>query len=189
MAGVDVSSNPLTLDQSLVFVLRDLEARGSLAEQGNDSLAGVTADHGDLHGGGVLRARVLLSEGFRTNDVERCDAKEALGVEDAGGLENLGGDGDGGVDGVGDDTDEGVGAEFSDALGQVAHNAGIDLEKIITGHAGLAYSSSHPLGNLRKVREKRGLLTGNASGNHNNVGAGKGVLEAVILGQESGDFL
>lgn len=149
----------------------------------------MTADHGDLDGGGVLGARVFLGEGLRANDVERRDAKEALGVEDAGGLENLGGNGDGGVDGVGDDTNEGVGAEFGDALGQVAHNAGIDLEKIVTGHAGLAYSSSHPLDELGEVRGKRGLLTGNASGNHNNVSAGKGVLEAIILGQESGDFL
>lgn len=35
----------------------------------------------------------------------------------------------------------------------------------------------------------RGKLTGNASGDDNNVGAGQGVLQAVILGQVAREFL
>ena len=35
----------------------------------------------------------------------------------------------------------------------------------------------------------RGKLTGNASGDDNNVGAGQGVLQAVVLGQVTREFL
>jgi hypothetical protein len=35
----------------------------------------------------------------------------------------------------------------------------------------------------------RGVLTGNASGDDDNVGAGERLLEAVILGEVAGDFL
>ena len=38
-------------------------------------------------------------------------------------------------------------------------------------------------------QSKKGKLTGNASGDDNNVGAGQGVLQAIILGQVAREFL
>jgi hypothetical protein len=128
----------------------------------------VATDDGDLGLGGVLLAGELLGEGLGADNVEGGDTEETAGVEDAGGLEDLSGDGDGGVDGVGDDADEGLGAELGNALDQVADDAGVDLEQVVTGHAGLA---------------------GNAGGDNDDVSAGQGILQAVVFGQETGEFL
>lgn len=126
-----------TVDKSIIAVSGDLEVGGDLAEQGNDGLAGVTTDDGDGSLGGIGQTGELLGEGLGTNDIQSGDTEEALGVEDTGGLEDLGGNGDGRVDGVGDDQDEGLGGELGDTLDQVTDNAGIDLEEVVTGHAGL----------------------------------------------------
>ena len=52
--------------------------------------------------------------------------------------ENLHGDGDGGVDGVGDHVDHRLGAIRGDGLGEARDDAGVDLEEVVAGHAGLA---------------------------------------------------
>lgn len=70
-------------------------------------------------------------------------------------------------DGVGDDQNEGLGGELGNALDEIPDNAGVDLEQVITGHA---------------------RLPGNTSRDDNNIGASKSVLQAVILGQVTGDF-
>lgn len=99
----------------------------------------MTTDNGNGSLGGVGQTGELLSEGLGANDVQSGDTEQALGVEDASGLEDLGGNGDGRVDGVGDDQSEGLGAELGNTLDQVTDNAGIDLEEVVTGHAGLTW--------------------------------------------------
>lgn len=131
-----------TVDQSIVTVSGDLEARSDLAEQRNNSLARVTTDNGDGGLGGVLKTGELLGEGLGTDNVQGGNTEQTLGVEDTGGLEDLGGDGDGRVDGVGDDQGESLGAEFGDTLDQIADNAGVDLEEVVTGHTGLAWAGN-----------------------------------------------
>lgn len=100
----------------------------------------MTTDDGDGGLGGVLQTGELLGESLGTNDVKGGDTEQTLGVENTGVLEDLGGNGDGGVDGVGDDQDESLGAILGDTLNEIADNAGVDLEEVITGHTGLAYS-------------------------------------------------
>lgn len=99
----------------------------------------MTTDDGDGGLGGVLQTGELLGESLGTNDVKGGDTEQTLGVENTGVLEDLGGNGDGGVDGVGDDQDESLGAILGDTLNEIADDAGVDLEEIITGHTGLAY--------------------------------------------------
>jgi hypothetical protein len=167
--GLDnlVTAELNTVDKSIVAVSGDLETGRDLAEQRNNGLAGVTTDDGDGGLGGVLQTGELLGESLGTNDVKGGDTEQTLGVENTGVLEDLGGNGDGGVDGVGDDQDESLGAILGDTLNEIADDAGVDLEEIITGHTGLA---------------------GNTGGDDNNISTGQGVLETIILGQEAGDF-
>ena len=128
----------LTVHESIQLVGGDVDRRLGLAEERNDGFARVSSDDGD---GGLCR--VLLAddgghEGLGTNNIEGGDTEEALGVEDAGALEHLGGNGHRRVDGVGDDQHESLGAVLGNALDEALHDAGIDLEKIVTGHARLA---------------------------------------------------
>ena len=101
----------------------------------------MAADDRDSGIGGVLDARELLSEGLGTNNVQGGHTEQALGVEDTSILQNLSGNGDSGVDGVGDDESEGLWGELGNALDKSLDNAGIDLEKVVTGHTRLAYMS------------------------------------------------
>lgn len=84
-----------------------------------------------------------------------------LGVEGTGLLEDLGSDGNGRVDGVGDDEDGGLGAVVGDALGEVSDDRGVRVEEVVSGHSG---------------------LSGNTSGDDNDLSTGEGTLE-VLLGE------
>lgn len=97
----------------------------------------MTTHNGDLDGGGVLLARELLGEGLGTDDVQGSHTKEALGVENAGRFEHFRGNGDRGVDGVRDDEDKRLRRKLSDTLHEIANDARVDLEKVVTGHARL----------------------------------------------------
>lgn len=107
-----------------------LEVVAALAEEGDDGLAGVTADDDNVLVGGV-GALVLGDEAGGADDVEGGDTEQALGVVDTGLLEDLSGDGDGAVDRVGDDEDVGVGAVLGDSLGEVADDGGVGVEKVL----------------------------------------------------------
>jgi hypothetical protein len=128
----------LTGGQGIELVLGDVDGRLGLAPQGNNGLAGVTADDGNGSLAGVGLAGDLSNKGLCADNVEGGDTEKLLGVELAGGLEDLGGDGDSAVDGVGDDEDKGVGAVFGNTLHEVSDDAGVDLEQVVTGHARLA---------------------------------------------------
>lgn len=128
----------LTVDKSVILVSGDVQGGGSFAEEGDNGLARVTTNNRDLGLGGVLLARVFLDEGLSADNVEGGHTEEALRVKDASGFEHLSGNRDGRVDGVGDDQDEGLGGELGNALDEVADNAGVDLEQVITGHTRLA---------------------------------------------------
>ena len=128
----------LTVDKSVILVGGDVQRGGSLAEEGNNGLARVTTHNGDLGLGGVLLARVFLDEGLSADNVEGGHTEEALRVKDASGFEHLSGNRDGRVDGVGDDQNESLGGELGNALDEIADNAGVNLEQVITGHARFA---------------------------------------------------
>jgi hypothetical protein len=174
-----------TLDEGVISVSWNLEARRDFAEQRDDGLARVTTDDGDGSLGGVLMAGELLGEGFGTDDIQGSHAEQTLRVENPGGLEDLGSNGNGRVDRVGDDESESLGAELGNTLDEIAHDAGIDLEEVITGHARLAYSTE----SQQVISTVSKILTGNAGRNDNNIGTGQGVLQAIILGKVAGDFL
>lgn len=120
---------------------------------------GLTSDDGDgVFGRSGRVVNGLCAHGRRANNIESGHAEQALGVESASVLENLGGDGDGRVDRVGDDADEAVkcckkdemsaavgslladsrlGAVLGNTLSQVADDASVDGEQVITSHARL----------------------------------------------------
>ena len=133
----------LTVDQSVIFVGRNLERGGDLAEERDNGLAGVTTDNGNLGLRGVLLAGVFLSESLGTNNVQGGDTEEALRVKDASALENLSSNGDGRVDRVRDDQDESLGAVFGNALDKITDDASVDLEQVVTGHTRLPYNGKN----------------------------------------------
>lgn len=98
----------------------------------------MSTNNGDGVLAGVLLAGELGDEGLSTDNIERGDTKEAVGVKDTGLAEDLGGDGHGRVDGVGDDQDERLGGVGRDGLDEALDDAGVDLKQIVTGHTGLA---------------------------------------------------
>lgn len=129
----------------------------ALAEERNDGDTRVTADDGNLLVLGV-GALDLGDEAASSDNVEGGDTEQLLGVVDTAGLEDLGADGHGGVDGVGDDEELGLGGGLGNSLGQVADDGGVGVEEIVTGHAG---------------------LTGDTSGNQDDVGALEGGSKAA----------
>lgn len=133
---------PLTVDERIKLICGDVDARLGLAEKRDNGLAGVAADDGDAQLRGVLLASDLGDEGLGTDNIEGGDTKELLGVEDTGLLQDLGGNWDGGVDWVRDDENVCLRAVLCDALNEALYNAGVDLEKVVTGHTRLACGES-----------------------------------------------
>lgn len=128
----------LTVGKSIELVGWDVHSWLGQGEERNDGLARVTSNDWNDGLGWVLRAGESLDEGLGTNDIECGDTKELLWVKFAGLLENLSGDRNGAVDRVGDDQDEGIWAGLCDALDKTLNDACVDLEEVVTGHAGLA---------------------------------------------------
>lgn len=127
-----------TVDQVLVLVARNRDAGLDSTEDGDNGLARVSTNNGDSKLRAGLLAGDLSNKGLSTNDIKGGDTEESLGVEDALGLQNLGGDGDCRVDRVGDDEDVGLGSDLGGNLDEALDDAGVDVEQVITGHAGLA---------------------------------------------------
>jgi len=144
-----------TLDVGVT--LGTLEVVASLGEERDDCSTGVTTDDGDVLGGRV-GALDLGDEARRADDIEGGDTEEALGVVDTLRFEDLSGDGDGGVNlehvslciekhcgithGVGNDEDVGIRAVVGASCGEIADDGSVCVEKVVTGHAGLARNTS-----------------------------------------------
>ena len=131
---------------------------GALGEEGNNGDTRVTSNNGDGLILGV-RALDLRNEARRTNDVESGDTEKGLWVVNATGLEDLGADGDGGVDRVGDDENLGLGGRFGNGLCEVTDDAGVRVEEVVAGHAGLAGDTGGDednLGTLEGIGEAGG---------------------------------
>lgn len=127
-----------TVDERIVLVGRDLYRGLGQAEERNNGLSRVTTNDGNGRLGWGLLATDGGNEGLGTDDIECGDTEELLGVEHASALKDLGGNGDSRVDGVGDDQEEGLGGILGGTLDEALHDAGVDLEQIITGHSRLA---------------------------------------------------
>lgn len=160
LGGREEREEALTSRQRIELVRGNIDRGLRLREQWDDRLAGVATNDGDDGLGGILGAGERLHEGLGAHDVERGDAEELLRVEFAGLLEDLGGDGHGAVDGVGDDQDEGVGCEVGDALHEARHNARVDLEQIVAGHAWLACRKTTSVRSATGPRQCRHLCRG-----------------------------
>jgi len=68
-------------------------------------------------------------------------------------LEDLGSDGHAGVHRVGDDGHQGLGAVLGNGVGNVLDDAGVYVEQVIAGHAGLAWHTSgndHHIGSCKR---------------------------------------
>ena len=127
------------VDQGVVLVVGDGDGRLDLAEEWDDGLARVAADDGNGELLGSRLAGNLGDEGLCPDNIERGNAKQALGVEDALGFQDLGGDGHGRVDGIGDDEDEGLGGDLGGDFDQALDDASVDVKQVVTRHAGLAW--------------------------------------------------
>mmetsp|Transcript_40301 Transcript_40301/g.114086 ORF Transcript_40301/g.114086 Transcript_40301/m.114086 type:complete len:229 (+) Transcript_40301:591-1277(+) len=138
-----------------------------LGEQREDSDAGVAADHWDIN---VLDLEpcLLSIESLGADHVQSGHAKQLLRVVDTHALQGLGGDGDGGVHRVGDHGNASLRAELAAGLHDALDNASVDLEEIISGHAG---------------------LTGNSGGNNNNIAAAESLAQLVIAHESLCDGL
>mmetsp|Transcript_41974 Transcript_41974/g.110809 ORF Transcript_41974/g.110809 Transcript_41974/m.110809 type:complete len:398 (-) Transcript_41974:121-1314(-) len=128
-----------------------------LGEERHDGGAGVPSDHGDL---GLQRVEAfgLRDKGARTAHIQGCDTKELLRVVDTPVLQNLRRNGHGRVHGVGDHQDASLWACLRAPSDQVLHDARVDVEEVVTGHAGLA---------------------GHAGGNHHHIAAIQGLFQVV----------
>mmetsp|Transcript_23178 Transcript_23178/g.41172 ORF Transcript_23178/g.41172 Transcript_23178/m.41172 type:complete len:219 (+) Transcript_23178:606-1262(+) len=100
----------------------------------------------------------------RAHHIQGGHSKQLLRVVLASRFQHLRCDGDGGVDGVGDDGDPGVGAVVCNTLDKSAHDAGVDVEEVVTGHAG---------------------LTGHACGDDDQIAAGEAGAELCIAAVSS----
>ena len=127
-----------TVRQRIQLILRHLDLRLGQTPQRHNRLPRMSSNNRNYRLTRVLLARELRHECLSPHHVKSGDAEQLLGVEDAGGFEDLGRDGNGAVDGVGDDEDVGVGAVGGDAFDEVADDAGVDLEEVVTGHARFA---------------------------------------------------
>lgn len=126
------------LDEIGKLLSGDGDGGFGLAEEGHDGLARVATNDGDGEVLGIGLANDFSDECLSTNDIERGDTEQALGVEDSLGLKNLSSDGDSRVDGVGDDQDVGFGGNIGNGLDEALDDAGVDVEEVITSHARLA---------------------------------------------------
>lgn len=151
-----------TVDKGIKGLARDGGVAG-LGDQGDNGVSGVATNNGDGLLSGVSGLN-LRDEAGSSDDIQSGDTKDLLGVVDTLGLEDLGNNGDSRVDGVGDDADLGSRSKLSNALGQITDNGGIGVEQVITGHTG---------------------LSGDTSGDDNNLSTGKGLLKTALLGSVS----
>ena len=127
-----------TVDQRVKLVTGNVDLRIRLAEQRDDSVAGVATNNRDFSVCRDFRAGQGGDKGLGANDIEGGDAKKSVRVEHASLLEHLGGNRDGRVDRVRDNEDKGIGGIVGNALDCACDDASVDLEQIITGHARLA---------------------------------------------------
>jgi len=116
----------------------DRHGSGSEGEERHDGSTSVTTD--DRNGDGL--ASLLRSEGVSTELVKGGNTEELLGVVDAELLQCLSPDGDSGVDWVRDNEIAGVGALLCALTCNGVVDVGVDVEEVVTSHAGLARNTS-----------------------------------------------
>ena len=87
------------------------------------------------------------------DDVECRHPEQLLRVVHARGLEHLGRDRHGRVDGIGNNVDHGLGRMRRDGDGEGVHDARVDVEEVVAGHARLA---GHSCGDDHEVSAGEG---------------------------------
>mmetsp|Transcript_39700 Transcript_39700/g.65585 ORF Transcript_39700/g.65585 Transcript_39700/m.65585 type:complete len:202 (+) Transcript_39700:606-1211(+) len=105
------------------------------------------------HGGGQhITALGICYKCPGTANIERSDAKELLWVVHALGLQNLCCNWHSGVDRVGDDADGRCRARLRNTCDESLHDARVDVEEIVTGHAGLAGNTGRDHNNITTIK-------------------------------------
>lgn len=137
------------------LVLRQLVR--DLAQQGQNRHTAVATDDGHLQVGGV-GTNELGHERRSADEVEGGDAKDAAGVVHAVLLEHFRHNRDRRVDRVRDNAHERLGRMLRRSRCQVAHNARIDLEQVIAGHARLAGNAGRNDNHVRTLDSLLQLL-------------------------------
>lgn len=128
------------MGQGSNVLLREVGSR-DVGEKGEDGGAGMAANHRHV-GLGHIEFLVVGDKGVGTDHVQGGDAEESLLVVDSLGLQGLGEDRHSGIHGVGDDQEHGLRAGLGAGVGEALHNAGVDVEEIITSHARLSGHAS-----------------------------------------------
>jgi hypothetical protein len=128
---------------------------GGKGEERDDGLAGVTTDDGNVDG----TIDSVGSDGVGTEDIKGGDTEELLRVVSTLLLEDLSPDGNHGVHRVGDDEERSVRASLGSSSSDVGVDTSVDVEEIVTSHAG---------------------LTGNTSGDDDDVSVLKGGREVLL---------
>ena len=131
----------------------EVALRVRLAQKRQNRNASVATDDGNVD---VVNVQPLgfCDERVRANDVERRDAENLLRIVASSLLEHLARDRDRGVHRVGDDVDQRVRARFGARDAQVANDAGVNREQIVSRHARLtrnARGNNHQIGTLERI--------------------------------------
>ena len=138
------------MGQGSNVLLREVGS-GHVGQKGQDGGTGVATDHRYV-GLGHIKFLVLGNKGVGTDDVQGGDAEEPLLVVDPLGLQGLGEDRHGGVHRVGDDQEHGLRAGLGAGICQALYDAGVDVEEIVTGHAGLSGDTSGDHDNVSTLK-------------------------------------
>ncbi len=142
------------LGDGLELLALEVKRSRSLGEERDNGGAGVTTNDRDRDS----LTSLLASKGVGTELIKSGDTKELLGVVSTGLLQRLGPDGNGGVNRVGNDEESSVGALLGTLGSNSVVNVGIDVEEIVTGHAGLAGDTSGDDDNVSTLESSAKVL-------------------------------
>lgn len=136
--GLDdfIASKLNSVHQSIELVGRNVDGRLGQAEEWHNGVTRMTTDNGDVEFAGVFLSNDASDESLGTDDVKGGDTEQLLGVEDTSLLEDLGSDRDCRIDRVGNDGNGGLGGVLCDGNDEVFDDTGVDLEEVVSGHAG-----------------------------------------------------
>ena len=135
--------------------------------------------------GRILLAGNVLNKSLGADYIQSGDTKQTLWVEFTGLLHDFCSDGNGRVDWIRDDQNEGFRAVLCDPFNEVANDASVDLEEIVTGHARLSCFSVSSWIHGFKLE----VRTRNASRDDHDVCSSQGLLQAIISREITCDFL
>jgi hypothetical protein len=107
----------------------------------------------------------LSNEGAGARDIKSGNTIESVLVVDAVLLQCLSNNWDGRVHRVGDDEDVGLRAVHGTGLSKSANNVCVGVEQVITGHTGLTGNTSGDNDNIAALKSSSEVISANKSSN------------------------